>query len=622
MSELVKYEEARRLLAEAVAVDEVQNIRNKAEAMRAYARQAKNRDLEIQAARIRFRAERRLGELIIAQKETVGLNAGSRGQLKGKKSSGSAVAEQPEDSRPTLEQAGIDRKLSSRAQRMAAIEPERFEQLLELHRAEVLEGNNKVSIDLMRTSAEADGRERRRNLARALSDTSAILPVGRKYPCAYIDVPWARNAGISNRSYENHYPTMTWSEILAFLREARDVLLPDAWAFFWIPRAHLLALVEIEIEVAVAATGEVVLAKVDMPLGWAVAQALGMDSYSTCFVWTKTDDEHPDESGTGLIAWDQDELLLLFKRGQGLPKPSSDEKFGSNHRERAREHSRKPEYYRHMIATMTGGLPVLEMFARVDDEHPLPPGWDACGNQADAAAPPARQPCPASNAGLEPIEIEQASFAAELPSAHKSDAAAVDTISERVSPTVAVTTLGQVQGEAAAPLSSGANEIPELAFPLAELAELNLFTVFFDPASAEEAAALAPAYVKRGLVHEWCGEWRLTPAGGIRRQVVEREREARESLCRRHLSADDFDEWKGLEAILARQDIAAERVRHLVGLDFAGVTTKRIYLTDAGNVRLAELDAIVDRAAGRGAIAPTPIPPKQLNLTEVVQRGT
>jgi len=41
--------------------------------MRAYARQAKNRELEVDAAEIRMRAERKLGELITAQKETVGL---------------------------------------------------------------------------------------------------------------------------------------------------------------------------------------------------------------------------------------------------------------------------------------------------------------------------------------------------------------------------------------------------------------------------------------------------------------------------------------------------------------------------------------------------------------------
>ncbi len=44
--------------------------------MRAYAKQARDRSLEVDAAEIRIKAERRLGELIRAQKETVGLNKG------------------------------------------------------------------------------------------------------------------------------------------------------------------------------------------------------------------------------------------------------------------------------------------------------------------------------------------------------------------------------------------------------------------------------------------------------------------------------------------------------------------------------------------------------------------
>jgi hypothetical protein len=76
----------------------------------------------------------------------------------------------------------------------------------------------------------------------------------------------------------------------------------------------------------------------------------------------------------------------LFKRGRGLPKPATDEKFGSNHRERSKPlgHSRKPEFYREMIATMSGGLPVMELFARVDADHPLPDNWHAWGNEAPA----------------------------------------------------------------------------------------------------------------------------------------------------------------------------------------------------------------------------------------------
>jgi hypothetical protein len=98
LTELAKYEAARRALAEAVAIDEVQEIRNQAEAWRAYAKQARDRDLEIQAAQIRFRAERRLGELIAAQKDTVGLARGAAGIGK----AASAVPDEYSTRPPTL----------------------------------------------------------------------------------------------------------------------------------------------------------------------------------------------------------------------------------------------------------------------------------------------------------------------------------------------------------------------------------------------------------------------------------------------------------------------------------------------------------------------------------------
>lgn len=387
MTELVRYEAARKALAEAVAVDEVVDIRSKAEAMRVYARQASDKGLEIQAAQIRFRAERRLGEMIVAQKETVGLNAGSRGQLAGKSDSGSAVVEQPEDERPRLADIGVDRKLSSKAQKLAAMDLAEFERALARHKQEMESGAGRVAMDLLKIDAEEKGRIHRRDLSSALASASALTPSGKKYPASYSDPPWVRKAGIGNRAYENHYATMPWPEILKYLERVGGAMQPDAWHWMWIPRAHLLAKVPYKIEVTLA-DGEVVMATADLPLAYACQLALGMDSYSTCYVWTKTDEEHPDASGTGLLVWDQDELLLQFKRGRGLPKPASDEKFGSNHRERPREHSRKPDHYRSMIAAMVGKdtagqpLPVLELFARVDAEHPLPENWDAWGNQA------------------------------------------------------------------------------------------------------------------------------------------------------------------------------------------------------------------------------------------------
>src|SRR5262245_48073530 len=80
---LARYDAACRALAEARSVDEVKDIRDQAVAMACYARKANNRDLEADAVAIRLDATRKLGALIRAQREPVGLNTDTRGQLTG-----------------------------------------------------------------------------------------------------------------------------------------------------------------------------------------------------------------------------------------------------------------------------------------------------------------------------------------------------------------------------------------------------------------------------------------------------------------------------------------------------------------------------------------------------------
>ncbi len=126
---LVHYDAARKALAIARTTDEVKNIGNKAEALRVYAQQAKDKQLEVDAAEIRIRAERRLGELLKAQRETVGLNRGAAGSA-GPGRGNAVPIENRVSQVPTLADAGIDKKLSARAQKIAEIPEEKFEQRL------------------------------------------------------------------------------------------------------------------------------------------------------------------------------------------------------------------------------------------------------------------------------------------------------------------------------------------------------------------------------------------------------------------------------------------------------------------------------------------------------------
>ena len=122
----------RAALAVSRTTDEVREIRNCADAIRTYAKRAKDRGLEADAFEIRRRAERRLGEMLVAQKETVGLNEGGRPTLK------TSSEEEPVFRPATLAQAGIDKKLSMRAQRLAKLPEPEFDRIVADDRAHII----------------------------------------------------------------------------------------------------------------------------------------------------------------------------------------------------------------------------------------------------------------------------------------------------------------------------------------------------------------------------------------------------------------------------------------------------------------------------------------------------
>lgn len=75
--------------------------------------------------------------MIAGQKAGPGLNRGTAGR--GRPAKGGATQELPKDDLPTLAEAGIDKKLSARAQKMAAVPEAKFESIVDenLCRAEL-----------------------------------------------------------------------------------------------------------------------------------------------------------------------------------------------------------------------------------------------------------------------------------------------------------------------------------------------------------------------------------------------------------------------------------------------------------------------------------------------------
>jgi hypothetical protein len=107
MSALIKYDQARQALAACRNVDDIKDIRDKSEAMRLYAKQANDTELEQWAAEIKLRAQRAIGEI----SRTLEKQQGNAGKLPtGGKFKTEALAD-----------AGISTSTANRYEQLAAI---------------------------------------------------------------------------------------------------------------------------------------------------------------------------------------------------------------------------------------------------------------------------------------------------------------------------------------------------------------------------------------------------------------------------------------------------------------------------------------------------------------------
>jgi hypothetical protein len=201
-TELSHYDTACRALADAKDLSEVKDIADKAVAIKEYARRAKDRDMEVNAAELRIRAERRLGEMLIEIKQATGL---SSGQLRrGSKS-------EPRDEKPRLDDIGIDKKLSSRAQKLAVFDESSFGERLDAWRDRAIGEGSRVSVDMLRESEQSE--RRAAHAAKTFSggtvdDLHTLIASGFRAAAILADPPWkfiSRSERGEGRSANQHY---------------------------------------------------------------------------------------------------------------------------------------------------------------------------------------------------------------------------------------------------------------------------------------------------------------------------------------------------------------------------------------------------------------------------------
>lgn len=122
---LAKIDKAKTYLTEAKTLQQVQEVIAVAEAAKVFAKRV-NASIETinYAAEVRLRAERKLGEILAKTPKATGAkgNPGGRGAKIVRSPNGTA--------QPTLAASGITKKISSRAQTLAAIPEEEFEEAI------------------------------------------------------------------------------------------------------------------------------------------------------------------------------------------------------------------------------------------------------------------------------------------------------------------------------------------------------------------------------------------------------------------------------------------------------------------------------------------------------------
>lgn len=326
---LTKFDAAKHALAIASTVDEVKEVRDKAEAMRAYAKQAgESLEMQNQCAAIKLRAERKAGEMLAGMERARpadNLNVGPKSR---ELTTG-----------PTLADLGVSRNQSSQWQKIAAMPEDVFEDYISGTIASRRELTSKQMLLIAKKlEAAARASEPVAIIEGVSTSLEEIVESGNKFGCIYADPPWKYDNQGTRAATSNHYGTMSVDELCEM--PVVDFAADDAHLHLWTTNAFIFDCQRI-------------------------MEAWGF-TYKSMMVWVKPD------MGIGNYWRVQHEFLLLGTRGsadfrdKNLPSWIEHKRLG---------HSTKPHVFREAVEKVSPG-PRIELFARNDH-----PNWVSWGNE-------------------------------------------------------------------------------------------------------------------------------------------------------------------------------------------------------------------------------------------------
>ena len=318
-NKLIKWEAVKQSIAECVNVDEIAQIRDKAESVRYALKQAGEAPEVIrQAEEIKLRAERRAGEIIIGMKED--------GKILEHRPS-----EEVSQGVTLLSDYDISRNESSKWQKIALLPINKFEEFIATAPEISTAGAIRVLNDI-RQETEYETK---------LNNTASIN-TDKIYQVIYADPPW---------SYENmtplyvsrpgdYYQQMSVDNIYNF--PVQKITDTDAVLFLWVPSPLL-------------------------EKGLHTIHEWGFE-YKANFVWDKV------KHNMGYYNSVRHEFLFLAIKGS---YPLQNKKlFDSVITEPRTKHSVKPKIVYEIIETIYPKSNKIELFARNKRK-----GWDSYGNE-------------------------------------------------------------------------------------------------------------------------------------------------------------------------------------------------------------------------------------------------